>query len=159
MGLSRTSTTSLAKFFGNMNVQVIHFDMDLTPYMPHRNRSIDTYDFRVYDDVDAVFDLPTAFYYRELMEVYPRALFISSYRDPEGWFNSFESYLELMSRRYFSQMQPMHVRFLHCTVYGSAYPNQTLWINNYQKHYHLVSINCFLFIKVRLIINICFDLF
>ena len=96
VGLSRTGTSKLASFFTTMGLKVIHFDMDLTAHLP---RSANTsFEWRgVYDGFDAVFDLPTAFYYRELLSVYPQALFVSSYRTPDNWYASFANYLQVTS--------------------------------------------------------------
>ena len=38
-----------------------------------------------YDDVDAVEDLPTAYYYEQMLQVYPSAKFILTVRDEKDW--------------------------------------------------------------------------
>ena len=44
----------------------------------------------------SVVDFPAAFYYRELMEVFPDAKVLLSVRDPEGWYDSFNSTIHAM---------------------------------------------------------------
>ena len=41
-----------------------------------------------YDDVDAVEDIPTAFYYEEMLRAYPNASFILTVREEEAWYLS-----------------------------------------------------------------------
>ena len=49
-------------------------------------------DFRRYDDVDAVSDIPTAFFYRELLEAYPDAKAILTVRELGAWWRSIEQH-------------------------------------------------------------------
>lgn len=86
VGLSRTGTTSLSVALENLGLRCIHYDRDrLTrilmdpPEVP---------DFRVYDDVDAVTDLPAAHFYRELLAAYPDAKAILTYRPVDDWWRS-----------------------------------------------------------------------
>lgn len=44
---------------------------------------------------DATADLPAAFYYRELMEVFPEARVILTVRDPEAWWESVEKLVDV----------------------------------------------------------------
>jgi hypothetical protein len=39
-----------------------------------------------YDHLDAVEDIPTAFYYKEMLEQYPNSSFILTLRNPEDWY-------------------------------------------------------------------------
>ena len=135
VGLSRTGTSSLASFFASMGLKVIHFDKDLTAHLPRAANT--SFEWRcVYDGFDAVFDLPTAFYYRELLAVYPQALFVSSYRSPDKWYASFANYLRVTSDGvYMGAGLPIFGRLLHKEVYGSEEPNRDLWIERYEAHY------------------------
>jgi hypothetical protein len=47
-------------------------------------------DFRRYDDVDAVSDIPSAIFYRELLAAYPDAKAILTLRDEDAWWTSIE---------------------------------------------------------------------
>jgi hypothetical protein len=88
VGLSKTGTTSLAHAVRLLGFSSIHYDQQrLTPLLLGRDPSPD---FRVYDDVDAVFDIPSAYFYRELLAAYPESRAILSVRDLEGWWRSIE---------------------------------------------------------------------
>ncbi len=70
-GLSRTGTKSLTRALDILGFTTIHNDRKrLNPVI----FGIDnTPNFRVYDDVDAVTDLPSAYFFRELLHAYPTA--------------------------------------------------------------------------------------
>ena len=51
--------------------------------------------FRRYDDVDFVTDLPTAFFYREFLEAYPRGKAILTVRDIDSWWTSVQHHWEV----------------------------------------------------------------
>ena len=134
VGLSRTGTTSLANAFRQIGLKVIHFDPNIIfPFLRGPNHSNFNYT-GVYDDVDAVFDLPSAFLYQELLQVYPHAKFVSSFRDPVSWFSSFSTYLQSMGFLIGS-----FTRRMHAQVYGSEEPDAALWIKNFREHYLKVS--------------------
>jgi hypothetical protein len=52
-------------------------------------------DFRRYDDVDAVTDIPSAYFYRELLAAYPAAKAILTVRDVESWWRSMERHVNV----------------------------------------------------------------
>lgn len=134
-GLSKTATSSLASFFQSLGLQVIHYDQRLDVFLPHST------DFEwngLYDNYDAVFDLPTAVYYDQLQVQYPQALFLSVFREPEEWFRSFENYLNI-KQHYSSNFHPFFITELNKMVYGTAYPNHDIWIKNYRKHYQTMK--------------------
>ena len=45
-------------------------------------------DFRRYDDVDAVMDLPAAYFFEDLIAAYPECKCILTIRDSEKWWKS-----------------------------------------------------------------------
>ena len=49
-----------------------------------------------YDDVDAVLDLPTAFYVEEWLRLYPNATFILTTRDQNDWFDAMHAHVASM---------------------------------------------------------------
>jgi hypothetical protein len=85
-GLGRTGTYSLHLALEVLGFRSVHFDCvrlndvlaDTTPNP----------DFRRYDDVDAVVDVPTAYFYRELYAAYPNSKLILTLRDLEAWWKS-----------------------------------------------------------------------
>ena len=52
-------------------------------------------DFHRYDDVDAVTDIPSAYFYRELLEAYPEAKAILTVRDVDDWWKSIERHVNV----------------------------------------------------------------
>lgn len=52
----------------------------------------------LYDDIDAVLDLPTAFFPAELLAAYPTAKFISTERDVDEWFTSISGLTDVSTR-------------------------------------------------------------
>ena len=65
VGLSRTGTKSLTRALEILEFTAIHNDRErLTPIILGVENNPD---FRVYDDVDAVTDLPSAYFFRELL--------------------------------------------------------------------------------------------
>lgn len=85
-GLSRTGTKSLHLALQVLGFNSLHFDQRrlndiLEGAEPNPN-------FRRYDDVDAVSDIPSAFFYRELFQAYPDAKVILTVRELEDWWKS-----------------------------------------------------------------------
>jgi hypothetical protein len=86
VGLSKTGTTSLADAVRILGFSCINYDQRrLNRILFGQDRSPD---FRVYDDVDAVFDIPSAYFYRELLSAYPASQAILTVRDVESWWPS-----------------------------------------------------------------------
>ena len=85
-GLGRTGTLSLHFALEQLGFKSIHFDQErLNDVLDGTNNAPD---FRRYDDVDAVLDVPTAYFYRELFKAYPDARVILTIRDTDTWWRS-----------------------------------------------------------------------
>ena len=85
-GLSKTGTSSLGAALEQLGYSCIHYDEHrLNDVLEGRNPNPD---FRRYDDIDAVLDVPSAFFFRELMSAYPSAKVILTVRDLEEWWVS-----------------------------------------------------------------------
>jgi hypothetical protein len=86
VGLSRTGTMSLTLALRQLGLRAMHYDrVRLNDILDGSNPNPD---FRRYDDVDAVTDIPSAYFYRELLEAYPESRAILTVRDVEGWWTS-----------------------------------------------------------------------
>src|SRR5206468_1738050 len=71
VGLSRTGTMSLTLALRQLGFRAMHYDrVRLNDVLDGSNTKPD---FRRYDDVDAVTDIPSAYFYRELLEAYPES--------------------------------------------------------------------------------------
>ena len=148
-GLSRTGTLSLHQALVTLGYESLHFDLKrlqdvLDGASAHPN-------FRRYDDVDAVTDLPTAFFYRELAEAYPDSKIILTIRDVDDWWQSLLGHFEFyyvaeesrikhkIGRRLgirSLQEDPYHVvrRHLRNMVYGSPTPKEFLYKKRFNDH-------------------------
>jgi hypothetical protein len=86
VGLSRTGTMSLTLALRRLGFTAMHYDrVRLNDVLDGSNPNPD---FRRYDDIDAVTDIPSAYFYRELLEAYPESKAILTVRDVEGWWTS-----------------------------------------------------------------------
>jgi hypothetical protein len=86
VGLSRTGTMSLTLALRQLGFNALHYDrLRLNDVLDGTNPSPD---FRRYDDVDAVTDIPSAHFYRELLQAYPSCKAILTLRDVESWWVS-----------------------------------------------------------------------
>lgn len=122
-GLSRTGTHSLADALTLLGYKTLHWAPErLADVVSGQTQSPD---FRRYDDVDAVLDIPAAYFFRELLDAYPQARCILTVREPVEWFES-------IKRHYAKIEQPDPV--LQTLVYGSTVPTQFLYIKKLQEH-------------------------
>ena len=100
-GMSKTGTTSIAQALRILGFKVydypehreFHMDEWLDVYC--EGKSLDF--ISMYRDVDAVTDVPTAFWFQEIYEAFPDAKVILSLRDNEDvWVQSLAKQLELL---------------------------------------------------------------
>jgi hypothetical protein len=85
-GLSRTGTYSLHVALEILGFKGLHPDDGrLDDVVSGANQDPD---FRRFDDVDAVGDIPYSYFYRELHEAYPASKVILTVRNVEDWWNS-----------------------------------------------------------------------
>jgi hypothetical protein len=85
-GLSRTGTLSLHLALERLGFKSMHFDT--TRLNDILDGSCTNPDFRRYDDMEAVVDLPAAYFYRDLFAAYPGSKVILTTRDIESWWRS-----------------------------------------------------------------------
>lgn len=96
IGLSKTGTTSLANALEILGLKCLHYDSERLASVVRGTEQEP--DFRLYDDVDAVTDLPAAFFFKEILLAYPKAKAVLTLRDPESWYSSIS--------RHFNQYSP-----------------------------------------------------
>ena len=116
-GLSKTGTTSLYEALTALGYRSVHYDTVRLRDVVMGKNSLPN--LKVYDDFDAVLDLPSAFFYEELLAAYPKSKIILTIRDEEKWWKSIE--------RHFNVRSPVHRHDenefswnLRNLVYGSA---------------------------------------
>jgi hypothetical protein len=147
-GLSRTGTLSLHHALEALGLRCIHFDdKRLNDIVEGANQNPD---FRRYDDVDAVADLPAAFFYRELMQVYPECKVVLTIRDADAWWRSISAHFSLYAvreprlRHYIGrkfgikawQEGDYHLfrRRLRHLAYGAEQPSEFLYKKRFREH-------------------------
>jgi hypothetical protein len=148
-GLSRTGTLSLNMALEQLGFRSLHFDLSrLSDVLDGSNEHPD---FRRYDDVDAVTDLPTAFFWRELMEAYPDSKVILTLRNVDDWWVSIQEHFRFhyvpeesrikhkLGKRFgIAAWQEGEYRvirrFLRNNVYGSPRPTEFLYKKRYIEH-------------------------
>ena len=137
-GLSKTGTTSLAKALRVLGYNVYDFDEHRQFHQQVWLDSLETDrlpNFKaMYEGVDAITDIPPAFWFEEISAAFPEAKVILTIRDSEeAWLKSFKANLSLLPF-YVKIMLTIvpwlrkHKRFyytLHQAIYGSVNPEAT----------------------------------
>jgi hypothetical protein len=131
VGLSKTGTSSLHSALSLLGLKSIHND----------DRRLNAVifgataqpDFRVYDDVDAVLDIPSACFYDELLAAYPEAKCILTVRSEDAWWASIEHHFNTKTPVDSEEKHPFKwtVRNL---VYGSSRAKEFLFRKRYREH-------------------------
>ena len=141
VGLGRTGTLSLHRAFQILQFKSIHYDqIRLTDVLDGSNTRPD---FRRYDDVDAVTDIPTAYFYREILAAYPECKAVHTVRDVESWWKSSVKHdnqdpvgepslrrraFALVNKEAAARVQRHRFKtYLRNYVYGSAVPKEFLY--------------------------------
>ncbi|XP_078353031.1 uncharacterized protein LOC144637825 [Oculina patagonica] len=151
-GLGKTGTTSLAKALQVLGYNVYDFKEH---FQFHRQEWLDSLETdrhpnfkEIYEGVDAITDVPPAFWFEEISTVFPEAKVILTVRDSEdAWLKSWKEHLQLGSL-----ILPFYVKILmiivpwmkkqkhffdtlHQAIYGSFNPEATaLYRVKYRQH-------------------------
>ena len=151
-GLAKTGTTSLAKALQVLGYNVYDFQEH---YEFHLQQWLDSFETdrhpnfkEIYQGVDAVTDVPPAFWFEEISAAYPEAKVILTVRDSEdAWLKSWKEHLDLGSEFFTFYTKPLFivvpwmrkakhfVDTLHQAIYGSFNPEATaLYRVKYRQH-------------------------
>lgn len=122
IGMPRTGTASLCEALRILGYNAIHhapqrIDLDTV--------NADTF-AGLYDDVDAVVDMPAAFFWREIWDANPTAKLIFTFREVDLWWES----IKFHTHKIRQSADLKHVRYtdqLHRLLFGSAEPQEYLW--------------------------------
>lgn len=87
-------------------------------------------EFRVYDDVDAVTDIPAAYFYDELLQCYPDTKCILTVRDEDSWWLSMAKHYETTL---IQDPDDLRIALRNC-VYGSVEAKEFLYKKKYRQH-------------------------
>ena len=131
VGLSRTGTSSLHRALDILGLRSLHYDeVHLNDVI---NGTATNPDFRRYDNFDAVLDLPSAYFYEELIEAYPNCQCILTIRDTESWWRSISHHVNIR----FPVAEPSRDQFrsdVRNLVYGSSVAREFLYKKRYREH-------------------------
>jgi len=146
-GLAKTGTTSLAKALQILGYNVYDFREHLSF---HRQQWLDSFetdrlpDFKeIYHGVDAITDVPPAFWFEEIAAAFPEAKVILTVRDSEEmWLKSWKEHLQMIKNVSFllkiSFWWNNALHFgdtLHNAIYGGYNPEATaLFRKKYRQH-------------------------
>lgn len=128
-GLSKTGTTSFDRAMAALGFSVLHYDL-------HRmtgvvDGTVSRPDWRIYDDIDAVSDVPAALFFEELLDAYPDSLCVLTVRDEDEWWESI--------RVHFNERTPcedpttLRMR-LRTLTFGSPTAIEYVYRKRYQQH-------------------------
>jgi hypothetical protein len=137
VGLSRTGTTSLNKALNILGIKSIH-------YHPHLLKNAlwgKSQNFKVYENFDAVTDLPAAYFYKEISNVYQNSKLILTIRDENEWYASVSHHYKNIDNRINSLEESLKKkkwlkkvsRKIREVVYGSAEVTED-YITKYNDH-------------------------
>lgn len=136
VGISKTGTYSLAEALKLLGYTTIHHDKTrLNDVLDGSNNAPD---FLCYNDIDAVVDIPSAYFYRELLAAYPQAKAILTVRDINDWWQSIEYHFNEVRPIYDPMSQPF-TTLLRNRVYGSHRATEYLFKRVYQQHIEQVQ--------------------
>lgn len=136
-GLGRTGTTSLAKALELLGYKTLHWEpkrladiIDGTTANPN---------WRRYDDVDAVTDVPAALFWRELLEAYPDSKCILTIRDTDEWYDSMLWLMQFQNRQRLNFWKA--ATKTHRYTYGTDDLTPLLAKKRYEDHNRLVQLD------------------
>lgn len=137
VGLSRTGTTSLARALTTLGYKTLHWSPEKLRDVIMGNNSDPNW--RRYNDVDAVVDLPAALFYDELLEVYPDLKCILTVRDESTWLRSLERHYNHISKK-FNGLLLKEAKITQMYAYGSDKIIPYLALKRYRDHNKLVEL-------------------
>ena len=130
-GLSKTGTRSLHRALELLGYKSLHYDKKrLNDVL---DGSDPDPDFRRYDDLDAVLDLPAAWYFQEILAAYPAAKCILTVRDEDSWWPSIEEHFNSLVPVPRRAVDPFRWQ-LRNLVYGSATAEEEPYRQVYRAH-------------------------
>ena len=126
IGLSKTATTSLSSALEMLGYKTKHFPIRMLKYESGKLQIRPKYAKRY----DAMTDIPIARFYKRLYRYYPKAKFILTVRDMDGWLDS--------CKRHFWPGQILKgnnwINKLHKDVYNAIDFDKTRYKKAYKKH-------------------------
>ena len=99
-GMGKTGTKSIAKALRLLGFEVFDWEEQIFDFMDHwlnvfQNGAAPDMN-HVYENADAVVDIPGVFFWEEMLEAFPDCKVILSERDEDSWVKSFVNQLEAL---------------------------------------------------------------
>lgn len=147
-GLSRTGSRSLAKALDMLGFRVCH-------WQPHRLSDVilgqtPNPDFRRYDDVHAILDLPASLFFRELAQTYKSSRVILTVRDEDDWWKSVWDHYLWVHQNLEGQMLKEAIQ-TQMIAYGTTRPNEYIYKKKFREHNEAVLA----LFPDALVLNVC----
>ena len=117
VGLSRTGTTSLHAAMTNLGFRSLHWEPQRLRAVVHGAESNPS--FRYYDDCDCIFDVPHAYFFKEIGAAYRGLKYILTVRNEDDWFRSIVRHYASLPDS-FSPHELWEASELQKLVYGSG---------------------------------------
>ena len=137
-GLGKTGTKSITKALRHLGFTVFDYEEQIFDFLDHW---VDVFQNgvrpdvkQVYQNADAVVDIPGNFFYEEILEAFPDCKVILSLREEDSWVKSRVNHrekAEAARSQIISTLSPTARKLLYVTdssvdaVYGSRYPKST----------------------------------
>ena len=131
IGLAQTGSSSLNAALQLLGYTTLMHDSSLVPFL-FEDPSEYQFSGR-YDHVDAVLDVPTAAYYRQMLKEYPDAKFILTTREQHSWYRSFRLHMSSIYALFRGYL-PYRLKAMFEHVYGSATERKDTWMTHYNDH-------------------------
>lgn len=128
VGLPHTNMASVVSELKGLSFSLIDSDLSYVTQSHGITRGL-------YDQVDAVFNLPSSSCYKDLLARYPNAMFVSTFRNPNRWYRDIESeYKRASSNKVLLASWSLKYEYL----FGNSIPTKANWIEKYNEHYRQV---------------------
>ena len=125
VGLPHTNMATVVSELKGLSMSIIDSDLSFVTQSHGITRGL-------YDQVDAVFNLPSSSCYKDLLARYPNAMFVSTYRNPNRWYRDIESeYKQACSNKALLNSWSLKYEWL----FGNSNPTKVNWIEKYNEHY------------------------
>ena len=129
-GLPRTGTKTLCEALRILGYNAFHHECQRMPLFPDVPQGFG--ECKVFSEVDAVLDCPTAMYWREISAVYD-CLVILTVRNPDTWWES----IKWHTNKIRNSERMWHIQYtdtLHGLLFGVAQPNRYWWMRRFLEH-------------------------
>ena len=131
LGLSRTGTLSLTEAMKILGFSTLHWSPERLREVILHKKEINNW--RIYDDVDFVSDIPAAIFYREILSQYSNCKTILTIRNENEWYKSVCKHYKIVNSR-LSGLLLKESLITQKYIYGSENPSSFLYKKKFRDH-------------------------